>query len=475
MTPAQTPSNWELAADDLVSVLLNDQYGRERIIYDLNVMPAHMPSIRHRRLYEAVRDCMAAGEPIHDTTIREKCGTVVPLDWLAQCAALYDPSRLGALDSNARIVRKHGMNAGTRNILKLADDELVNGKGHDAVIPRLMTALTALDSSNAVTGETADAMAGEFSDLMNGEPPVLLSSGLRWLDQLSGGFDRGHIWWLAAPYKSRKSTVMLNIALGMLMTWFTLGCAGEPPSIGIGSAEMPRRRINAQLIAMLSVAYIRQRHWWQERFMLGATAFPLHMISADALLKARSGYRGWDRRRVEAIDYGISQFREFGRALRVYDRTPDGGSLTDLKQLFTVMRRDKHLYGTNVFFVDYLQLFKSPDAKLFDFVSSAALELQKFAAVEGITLVVLAQQNEETIRSGTTYSAGIKGGGDPAATADYLLTSLYKSGELASDDTKIELTMKLSRHGTGGGDTKRALDIHPASGLLLDCDWIGRI
>jgi hypothetical protein len=35
--------------------------------------------------------------------------------------------------------------------------------------------------------------------------------------------------------------------------------------------------------------------------------------------------------------------------------------------------------------------------------------------------------------------------------------------------------MKLSRHGDGGGDTKKVHDIHPQSGLLLESEWIGRL
>jgi hypothetical protein len=137
---------------------------------------------------------------------------------------------------------------------------------------------------------------------------------------------------------------------------------------------------------------------------------------------------------VEAIRFAVNQLRAFGKASRVYDRRPKSGNLTSFQHLISAIRRDKHIHKANVFFVDYLQIFRPPSEKLFDFMSSAALELQTLAGNEGVTLVVL-----------------------------------------ADDDTKIELTMKLSRHGMGGGDTKRQMDIHPMSGLLMESDWIGRL
>jgi replicative DNA helicase len=475
MTENATPSNWELAADDILSVMLNDETGRNRALFERGVMPAYMPSVKHRRLFEAVRDCIAAGEPIHDTTVREKCGSVVPLDWYAQIATLFDPLRLFALDANITIVRRHGLNAGVRRILKLADDELANGKSHDNVTSRLMTALASLDGSGKIEGETADAMADEFDALMNTPPAPLTLTGIPWLDGVSGGIEPGHIWWIAAPYKSRKSTVMLNMALGLLMTWYTRGCVGDVPSIGIASREMPRIRISAQLVAMLAVAYIRRRNWWSERFTVGTTAYPLHMLSPKMLQNARAGYRQWDPRRVEAIDYGRQQLAQFHKNLRVYDRAKDNGKLSDLDSLFSIMRRDKHVHGTTVFFIDYLQLFQPDEMTLFQFMSAASRKLQEFAGAEQITLVVLAQQNEDTIKVGSGYSGGIKGGGDAPSTADYQLNSLYKSGEFADDPTKLMLNMKLSRHGDGGGDTKRVHEIHPQSGLLLESEWIGRL
>lgn len=474
MAAEKQPTPWEMAADDVISVMLNDSDGCDRILHHYGVMPGHMPSAAHKATFEAIRNCVAAKEPLHDASIMARAGSSVDLIWLTQVKALFSDTVLAALPYTAKRLVNFGLNAGVVRILKLAEAEIAKGKSHADVIPRLMTALTGLNTAHEVRGETADVNGAEFLRFMHSTPPTLPLTGIPWLDALTGGVNRGHMWWIAAPYKSRKSTVMLNIALGLFMTWFTRGCAGEPPSIGMASGEMTRNRVIAQLVAMLAVAYIRRRGWWTERFTAGTTAYPLHMISADALMKSREQYRQWDKRRIEAVDYGIAQYMQFSKAFRLYDSMP-GGGLGTFDDLLTTMRRDIHLNKTNVFFVDYLQLFAPPGMKLFEFMSSAALRLQRFAQTENVTVIGLVQQNEETIRSGSSYSAGVKGGGDAAATADYLITSLYRAGDLADDDTKLQLTMKLSRHSTGGADTQHVHDIHPASGLLLASDWIGRL
>lgn len=474
-----TPSVWELAADDVLSVMYEDEQYRNKALYELKLRAAHFPTPKHTALFNAMEALHQQGLPPHDTVIREQYGSVIPLEWLSQIVCMTDGTRFTAFEQNVAIVRKHGLTNGAKQLLTLAGAQLDKGQPLEQVTSNLITVLMGLDKSSTVKRETASDMADDFQTLMNSTPAPLLLTGIHWLDSLTGGMDKGHMWWIAAPYKSRKSTVMLNIALGLLMTWVTKGCVGEPPSIGIASGEMPRPRIAASFVSMIAAAYFKRADMWDEsieyRVNNETKYYPLAGISPKMLLDARANYRRWDARRVKAVDYGIAQFRQFEKSLRVYDRTPDGGSLADVKQLITVIRRDLHRYKTNAFMIDYLQIFKgASDAKLYDYVANASLELQKFAQSEGVTLVVLAQQNEETIRSGSTYSAGIKGGGDPAATADYLITSRYKSGDV-TDENQLELTMKLSRHGSGGGDVNRLLEIHPSSGLLLESDWIGRL
>ena len=79
-----------------------------------------------------------------------------------------------------------------------------------------------------------------------------------------------------------------------------------------------------------------------------------------------------------------------------------------------------------------------------------------------IAFCMLNQKNEEGVRgSGESYSPNVKGGGDAAAAADFLL--IPKIDKDVPNAMNLEL--KLSRHTRTGNGTHI---IAPSSGLILD-------
>ena len=140
-----------------------------------------------------------------------------------------------------------------------------------------------------------------------------------------------------------------------------------------------------------------------------------------------------------------------------------------------MVKRDKAMYGLDVLFVDYMQLCDAPGKSEHEQTAYLAKSFQKLALREDITAVVLAQKNEDSIKNGVkSYSPGVKGGGDAAATADFMLVTSYKQDD-AQNDKQLKVKMQLSRHGVGGNDTENIFDIHPASGLFLESSWIAHI
>jgi hypothetical protein len=121
-------------------------------------------------------------------------------------------------------------------------------------------------------------------------------------------------------------------------------------------------------------------------------------------------------------------------------------------------------------------LFNAPSDKTYEQVAYLAKKFQETTQREPITSIVLAQKNEASIQSGgNNYSAGVKGGGDPAQTADYLLSNTYKQGENQSDDTQLNIRMQLSRYGAGGANVDCDYTLHPPTGLMFDATWIGKL
>jgi hypothetical protein len=292
---------------------------------------------------------------------------------------------------------------------------------------------------------------------MDAEPDKFTSTGIPWIDTLTGGIAAdGRMWWIGGAYKSRKTTLALNVLLSALMTNTDVSCAMLNKEVNI-------RYNNAALVAMLAVGYLKA----SGRYVVGQ-----NVISADNLYRAKAGYKRWQPQYVEAIDWAITRYWQLEKRIRLYDAQPEHGGLYDLASIERVIRRDIALYGGRVFFIDYLQLFHGA-GEIYERVSGLSMALQSLAVRNNVTLFVLAQLNEESIKTGGTgYSPGVKGGGDPAQTANYFMVTRYKQGEYENDDTKLQVEMKLSRHGMGGSNVKTALDIDAASGLLLESNWI---
>lgn len=462
MQAERTPTPYELAADDVIAVLLNEETAYDTASFELGLLTAHMPTPQHKAAYEAISELRISKLPVHDTVVMDKSGGAVKLDWISQCFALYDATRTGMVfRENVKLVKEHGIRNGVQRVLNTAAAQLADGKkSAGTVISQLMDILPGVQMDTAIRGETAGEIGREFIEMMNSEPPPLLSTGLPWVDEISGGFDRKHLWWIAGAYKQRKSTLMLAFALNTIM---------QGSSAAILSREMPRKRVAAQMIAMLAVAYLLKEGQYKA---VDKNNIPINNISANSLSKAGKNYRRWHPLKIKAVDYGISQWVKFEKLLRIYDSSEIGGALSDWTSIQRTVKRDKAMYGLDVLYIDYMQLFSAQGQNTYEQTAFISKNIQKMTIREDITTVILAQKNEDNIKDGKkSYSPGIKGGGDAAASADFLLVTSYKQDN-DIDDTKLKVKMQLSRHGIGGADIEHAFDIHPASGLFLESDWI---
>lgn len=465
MQAERTPTPYELAADDVIAVLLNEETALDKSVYEMGLLPAHMPTPQHKIAMEVITKLRQEKKVVHDTVVMDMAAGAVGLEWISQRWALYDATRSGSVfEANVRLVREHGIRHGIQRVLNTGITQLADTKKPTALlISQLMDILSTVHMDTSIKGETAAEIAKEFIHMMNTEPVAQLSTGFQWLDTIAGGFDRKHLWWIAGAYKGRKSTMMLNLMLSALM---------QGAQVGTLSREMPRIRVAGQMVAMLAVAWLLREGLYNQT---DANGIPLNSISANSLARAKVGYRKWDKRKVAAVDYGIAEWTKFDKRLRIYDSMDGAGSLSDWASVQRVVKRDKAMYGLDLLFVDYMQLFDAPGKSEHEMTAYLSKNFQKLTMKEDITTIVVAQKNEDSIKNGQkSYSPGIKGGGDAAATADFMLVTSYKQGD-QSDETQLNVRMQLSRHGTGGADVENTFDIHPASGLFLEAGWIGRM
>lgn len=455
-------SAYTSAADDTLAAMYFDPLKIDRAIYNHNIRGGFYPFEPQRVLFQVLCDLRQAGQEIYDTTVLAKAGNQFTHDWLLGLVNTYAPPMGAAFDANCQLLTEYGIRANAVKVLQTAQVQMSNADGKETgqLIRQTMDALGGMHTVNGIKSVTAESTGNDFAAYMAGDPITTQSTGLDWLNDLTGGFSPADIWWIVSAYKMRKSTILLNLALYAAL---------NGASVAFLSREMQTRRVVAQLVCMFGIGYLLENGLYESRSNNG---HPLNWISPRALMQSRNTYRRWDNRKVAAIDYGIAEYKKLKDRLRIYDTSDEGGRLRDIDSVQSILQRDRALHGTQIAMADYLQLFDAPGAGIFDKVSYGARVLQETAKRDDITLIIAAQKNENAIQNMNTdsYSSGVKGGGDAAQTADFLLETRYKYGDL-TDERKLEITLKLSRHGSGGNDVKQIFDIHPGSGLFLEGEY----
>jgi replicative DNA helicase len=270
----------------------------------------------------------------------------------------------------------------------------------------------------------------EIADLASGASGISLGENLAWLQDKTSGFRAGHIWIIAAPYKGRKTTLLRNMLIAPCR-------AGA--SVSLFALEGTEAGSYAGLVAMLATERLLDQG-------LGVQAFLSEMsILQGARTPAQQQAIADSRKEIDSWN------------LRIYDGR---SGITQPDKLAHFIKRDRIMHGLNIFAVDYLQLLGG--GKLFDRMEESTHQLQRITVEEGLTAILLAQKNEATIdQKGEKYSPGVKGGGDAAAAADFLLCTQYDGGKKPND---LTIQLKLARHARPGSQTYR---INAQCGLIL--------
>jgi hypothetical protein len=379
--------------------------------------------------------------------------------WISE---LWTPSPLPleAVSDQVILLRERAMAAQQIVALDQARDVLSHEPDREAritAVRRLIGALEATEDQPLEEG-TADVITGSTETWLTGQTVPSIETGVGWIDDQTNGFQAGEIWWIAGAYKMRKSSLMRHIALSMAQ-------AGH--SVTLCALEGSRGTLIAQFVAMMAAQWMMKEGIFSQNDARGR---PLNALSSRVLQTYRGQYtQTLDKRQVAAIVAAIDGFRALGKHLRIYTSKREHGGVSDIESVRLLARRDKHLYGVDVLMIDYLQLMDAHAITIYDRVAQTSIGLQRLAQTEQLALLVLAQRNEETVklRRDDGYSPGVKGGGDPAATADYLFVTQYpfKYGDGSETRDRLGIECRLARHGEAGGSVDVA--IHAASGLII--------
>jgi len=457
---AENPTPWQLAADEVLAACMAEVAFWQRARFEHGLMSTHFPPGVHRMAFLALDELRIAEQPTTLTALVDATNGKVALEWWAQRGLLTATASVnGTLRKNIDIMRTRAQAFAHLTALLSGAEALKNAETEEerrGVVAQVVTALGS-EMSASMADATALAAGERFAELMGTPPQRGIPTAVHWLDAQTGGVSHGEIWWIAAAYKMRKSSLMRNMALG---------AARSGASATVITLESPQSVLVAQFVAMLAAEWMLKEGCYNDKDRRG---LPLNAITAKQLLAMRNSYKTvLDKRQVAAVGYGITEYKRLARSLRVYDATPQNGGVSTLADVQTLLLRDKNLYSVDVVMLDYLQRLSGRGDSIFDRISQQALELQSMALKHNVGLVVLAQRNEETIKGKSDeHSPGVKGGGDPAATADYLFITKYpvKRADGTADKDVLEVELRLARHGEAG--SRHEFPLHAPSGWLV--------
>ena len=395
-------------------------------------------SPEERIIYDAALGCVEADTPPTVEAIAGRLNGNVPAGRLQEIAGLFNDEDNRNLVYNTEQMRDLGILVKVKDIGKTLNtvDKVADLEKAIGAAATELNGVYADKSDRDGSGKAVDEAAWQMVDNFTG---ISIPTSLDWFDQQAGGLWPGMNYWIAAAYKSGKSTLMRNMVLAA-------AAAGFP--VSVYCAEGTREMFALDCQAMIATKFMLDRGVDRSQCRLSGLAI----------------IRNWTKHQNQPVFtedeyYAIVNARTRWNELPIQTHdTRDG--IRDLTTLHYSIKRDKMKHGVKAAFMDYSQLFGS-SGTLFERQSNTALKIQEIAQNESIAMVALAQKNEASILDGgNKYSVGIKGGGDASAAADFLLVPTIDP----DSNFVIKVALKHSRH------TPTAEGSHiiiPASGLII--------
>lgn len=284
---------------------------------------------------------------------------------------------------------------------------------------------------DAAVSSIADIEHQRIASMSDTELPGV-TCGIKWLDDLTGGFAPAESWVIAAPYKMRKTTLALNMILSSARS-------GAPVSV-FTVGDSTRDATYRKLLALEINRTMLARRVGEDK----------HVVSSKTLQ-----YKLRDPFYEELKNVADTELTKL--PIRLYDGRD---LISDLRETARILRRDHAMYGTRIFVYDYAQACSNGKDD-YEKTMNIAGWTQQVSGELGITAIVISQLNENAVRTndGSEYSPGAKGGGSLPAMANVFLTVAYQ-------EPTVTITLKLARDVRM--NDKVSHRINPASGILLD-------
>lgn len=456
-------SQWQSLAEDVLSLLCTEPYIEgdlnffKKASHERMLKPYHLPPGRWRSLYEAVLQLHLTEKNVNWNNLVAILPSTADEAWYTELSSLADPIRMFDFDENVERLIELGNRMSIISTLEHTTESLRKGEGIEFAVQNCISDITSLGDGK-IEDETAIGTSTRVSRIFEADPVPGICTGIDFIDEAIGGLRSQKMLVLAGAYKSRKTTIMLNWILAAIRQ-------GKKPAIL--SFENSIEITTLQLIAMLAVEWLFRVN--KIEYTDSASAY--WISASDLMMLGKTYQQKWAGLKAEAVNYARETWESFGKGIRIYDRSTNGGSLSNIASIKSVIKRDMHLYGGDFFAIDHQGLIDA-NGEIYESTRYVSKELQVISRItepHSIHLLVLAQLNEEAIKrkKSSSYSSGVKGGGDTNANADYVLrTTPIKDPNGGQDkyyDNRVDLQIKHNRW--GASTARHTVKFHPQSGL----------
>lgn len=438
MNSKQILEQWQALSQKVLACILVDP-GAVFPVMQVIDTNAHWFPPRDRPIWQAVMSCLDEMIPPTPEAVISRLGDRATPEYVRHVVGQFDDTANSLIIYNAEQLRDIGILAHFRQLSKQFYDEATTVEAVREAITKAQAEFSGILATRSNRNAGAVSVGAKAWGLVESFDGQGIPMGLKWFDEMAGGLWPGMNYWIAAAYKSGKTTLMRNCILATAQ-------AGHPAAAYC--AENSREMFALACQAMLATQHLLDNGTPRDRCRLSAIFILMN----------------WNRNRAafsRGEQVAIEWAREYWNTLpiRVYDASD---SISDMTTLQYLIKRDRIEYGTQVVWADYSQLFGGSRGTLFERQSAVALRVQEIAAKEKVAFCMLAQRNETGVQSGDGgYSANIKGGGDASAAADFLFMPAIDP----DTPTVMEVKLKYSRH-TRAGQTHHHL-FNPSSGLIL--------
>lgn len=425
---------------------LNDSVAR--------VSPAHLPTPVLQMAWLAVEKRMTAGNlpdgPLGVSELLPYCGEEVTGDFLHTCLANGGfPREIELAGDTAQEVIEAARAADRARQLRDAAACLESGEPLAVVDERVLSNAT-LEYGQEIDHDFVGAVDAVFDN----PAEIGASTGIAWLDDVTGGMLLHELWLLGGRYKGGKTRTQRHITLARLLrgdkcSHFALEGTYTPYALDMVAMLATKYLIasNRPELASLSGRLFRRLgNLWQQR---------LNPIQVDAIQRARKVLGDWKEKGL----------------FRIYTAEHNHGGVHTIQDVRRYLRLDTR-QGVQFASYDYAQRFTS-EGKLFDAMREVALVSQDITQELPVSLLGLVQLNEarnNEVEGDFSLGAGIKGGGDLPSSADVFLTvsndiESYNAAKTANKpDALMKLTLFFSRFDAAD---ETVVKVNRTSGLIL--------